>query len=194
MGPGTGELPNRTPVTCCTIWRKLAGSAVMKVVGDRFDARDLRFEIFPVAAGAVFRRFVAISGSDPEPVGVGTVSGLMRLKIEAAELVSPATVSVSESLERDFCRALVRVSVSRRKASETHESVKVRKVHGSRLAKLSEDAIFSYSLYLSRLVAIRVQFQAETEMTEIKNFSLHSSVTWTKFTRKSTNLLIMAGS
>nr|DAD20465.1 TPA_asm: hypothetical protein HUJ06_021928 [Nelumbo nucifera] len=168
MGSEMGELPNRTPVTCCTIWRKLAGSAVMKVVGDRFNAWDLRFEIFPVAVGAVYQCFVAISGSDPEPVGVGTVSGLMRLKMEAAELVSAGTFSVSESLERDFCRALIRVSVSWRKASKTHESVKVRKVHSLSLAKLSGDAIFSYSL--------------------------HSPVFWTKFTRKLTNLLIMAGS
>lgn len=41
---GNWELENLTPVTCCTICRKLAGSAVMKVVRVRLEARDLRLE------------------------------------------------------------------------------------------------------------------------------------------------------
>ncbi|GLT73194.1 hypothetical protein SLA2020_450680 [Shorea laevis] len=60
---GTGELPNLTPVTCCTICRKLDESAVMKVVWDRFVARDFRFETFPPAAGiALLWRLGAVSG------------------------------------------------------------------------------------------------------------------------------------
>lgn len=59
---------NRIPVTCCTICRKFDGSAVMKVVGERFETRGLRFAIFPLGGdGFGFRgtRFETVSGSDP---------------------------------------------------------------------------------------------------------------------------------
>jgi hypothetical protein len=144
---GTGELPNLTPVTCCTICRKFDGSAVMKVVWDRFEARDFRFETFPPAAGiALLWRLGAVSGSEPqespETVGVvGVVSDLTMLKKGEMESVARASASTPES---DFWRALVRVSVSRAKASEIQESAKAcRKLQGSILAKFSGDAIDS---------------------------------------------------
>ena len=52
----SGAPPNRTPVTCWTIYRKLAGSAVMNVVCERFEARDFLLEIFPEGGGAARRR------------------------------------------------------------------------------------------------------------------------------------------
>ncbi|KAF1886168.1 hypothetical protein Lal_00045398 [Lupinus albus] len=71
------------PVTCCTICRKSAGSVVMNVVCDRFDARDFRFEIFPVAPTA--RRLGADSWSEPpeipetvEVVGAGTLTSWLK--------------------------------------------------------------------------------------------------------------------
>lgn len=143
---GTCELLSLTPVTCCTMWRKLAASAAMKVVCDLFEARDFRLEILSPAVGIALRwRFlVAVSGSEPperpETVGVaGAVSGFTRPSKGEAGSVGWKSRFPSVS---DFSRALVRVSVSRAKASEIQESAKAeRKVQGSRLAKFSEDAI-----------------------------------------------------
>lgn len=103
----------------------------MNVVCDLFDARDFRFETLPVAEGVeLLWRFGSVSWSEPErpeTVEVGVVNG---------ETVSEL------ALERDFWRALVRASASRARASGNHESANVgRKVQGSMLAKLSEDAI-----------------------------------------------------
>lgn len=123
----TCVLPNLTPVTCCTICRKLAGSAVINVVWDLFDARDFLFETLPPAVGGIVLRCrlgAAVSGSEPdspETVGVCTVSGLIN-----GEMVSESTVSVVVLVfETDFCRAFVSVSVSRANASEIQESAKV---------------------------------------------------------------------
>lgn len=142
---GACALPNLTPVTCCTICRKLAGSAVMKVVWDFLEARDFRFETLPPAGGIGFRwRFGAVSGSEPperpETVGVvGAVSGLMRLS--KGETVSVCRMS-KLAPEIDFWIALVSVSVSRENTSEIHESAKAgRKGQASMLAKFSDDAI-----------------------------------------------------
>ena len=161
---GSCELPNLTPVTCCTIWRKLAGSAVMKVVWDRFDARDFRLVIFPPAApGIAVRRFGAVSWSDPETpetLGVWAVSGLRR-SFRKGEIVSHATLS--GWFEIDFWRALVRVSVSRANASDIQESAKVwRNTQGSTLAKLSDDAILTLVLSSS---FYRDRAQTEKEST-----------------------------
>eukprot|EP00262_Sarcandra_glabra_P010702 TRINITY_DN2607_c0_g1_i1.p2 TRINITY_DN2607_c0_g1~~TRINITY_DN2607_c0_g1_i1.p2 ORF type:complete len:105 (-),score=8.78 TRINITY_DN2607_c0_g1_i1:427-741(-) len=104
----------------------------MNVVNEAFVARDLRFEIF--TDGIAFRRFGAVSGSEPE---AGDGSGFMTW-------TKGGGVVVSVSLERDFWRAFVRMSVSRAKFPEIQVSGKVedRKVQGSRLEMLSEDAIF----------------------------------------------------
>jgi hypothetical protein len=121
---GTGEFPNLTPVTCCTICRKLDGSAVMKVVWDRFEARDFLFETFPPAAGIpLLWRLGAVSGSDPHerPETVGVVGDVSELtKLNKGEMASAARTSGLS----DFWRAFVSVSVSRAKASEIHESAK----------------------------------------------------------------------
>lgn len=108
---GTCELPSRIPVTCCTICRKFDGSAVMKVVGERLEARDFRFVIFPPVGIGFRARFGADSGSDVEG---GAVSGLASAKEAAA--------GRRGSWERDFWRAMVRASVSRAMASENHVS------------------------------------------------------------------------
>ena len=74
--------PNLTPVTCCTIWRKLAGSAVMKVVWERLEARDFRLEIFPVGCGPLRRG--AESWSEPErleTVGVAAAAAVSGLAV-----------------------------------------------------------------------------------------------------------------
>lgn len=151
---GDGTWPaNLTPVTCCTICRKFAGSAVINVVVDLFDARDFLFAAALPApfTGIANRRFAVagVSGSDPDPpplltctfTAAGTVAaGLKNDDIAAAPPPSAAETAEWLLLDRDFCRALVRVSVSRAKASEIQESANVgRNVHGSKLAKLFED-------------------------------------------------------
>ncbi|GLT53498.1 hypothetical protein SLA2020_267640 [Shorea laevis] len=81
---GTGELPNLTPVTWCTICRKLDGSAVMKVVSDRFVARDFRFETFPPAAGiALLWRLGAVSGSEPQEGEMESIAKVSALTPES---------------------------------------------------------------------------------------------------------------
>lgn len=127
----------------------------MKVVWDRFAARDLRFETLPPPApdtGIAFRcwRFGGaglVSGSSepdsPETVGVVAVSG-WRMLLRNGMNISEEESSDSGLLERDFWRALVRVLVSREKVSEIHESanVLVLNAQGSiMLATFSDDAI-----------------------------------------------------
>lgn len=108
-------LPNLTPVTCCTIWRKLAGSAVIKVVWFLLDALDLRLETFPPVGGiaeVVLCRLgaAAVSGSGggpaeiPETVGVGSVGWA-----ESEEMRSRKEEKAWESEgRREVWRALVR--------------------------------------------------------------------------------------
>lgn len=114
----TCALPNRTPVTCCTICLKFAGSAVMNVVWVFFDARAFRFVIFPEFGPAIVVvrcRFGIVSGSEPETVETVGVSGAAKgaVKSEASVSVTELIISLPWLLEKVFWRALVRVSVSR---------------------------------------------------------------------------------
>lgn len=150
-GAGTCKFPpgNLTPVTCCTICRKFAGSAVINVVVVFFDALDFRFApaFPPPLTGIEIRRLAdaGVSGSDPEPPPLNCVViaiGISGGWLNKEEIAAAPPPSAAALLDSDFCRALVRVSVSRAKASEIHESANAgRNVHGSMLAKLSEDAI-----------------------------------------------------
>ncbi|GJV49850.1 retrovirus-related pol polyprotein from transposon TNT 1-94 [Tanacetum coccineum] len=60
---------NLTPVTCCTICLKFAGSACIKVVIDFLEARDFLFLVMtPRSVPELTRRFdPGVSGSEPEP-------------------------------------------------------------------------------------------------------------------------------
>lgn len=146
----TWEFPNLTPVTCCTICRKFAGSAVMNVVWVRFDARDFRFEIFPDKP-FLWRFGREVSGSETETLETVGVSGLTKGEIQSEAKASETTelllllllllkLVVSEE-EKVFWRALVKVSVSRAETSENQGS---RKVHeAERAGKFSEEVMAS---------------------------------------------------
>jgi hypothetical protein len=114
---GICELLNLTPVTCCTICLKFAGSAVMNVVWVRFDARDFRFETFPeLETGTAFLcLFIGrvVSWSE-EPETLETVGVEMKSDSETtALLLVLMKMSLAVAPESDFWSALVRVSVSR---------------------------------------------------------------------------------
>lgn len=113
----------------------------MKVVGRRFDTRVFRFAIFPEAT-VVRRPFGAGLGSEPE-VGVEADSGLRTWGKDEEVVEEEGSGSESWScLEIDIWRALVRASVSRVKAPESHVPEKEDGiVHSSRLDKFSDDAI-----------------------------------------------------
>jgi len=124
----------------------------MYVVGERFDARGLRFVIFPLG-GAGFRatRFETVSDSDPPELetlwACCVVSGLIALRTSenAAALGDPSVAK--EGPEIDFWRALVSASVSRAKASEIQEfSNAGRNAHVSMLVKSDEEAMFVKNL------------------------------------------------
>ncbi|KAB2611646.1 hypothetical protein D8674_019678 [Pyrus ussuriensis x Pyrus communis] len=64
----TCPLPNLTPVTCCTICRKLLGSAVMKVVDYEVDVGDVSDESIRESMVLV------VDGADGE-AGLGEMDG-----------------------------------------------------------------------------------------------------------------------
>lgn len=93
--------PNLTPVTCCTIWRKLAGSAVMKVVWERLEARDFLLEILPVGCGP--RRRGAESWSEPERLEtVGVAVAVVLVSGFVVKGVKSLSSGKTAAAEREF--------------------------------------------------------------------------------------------
>ncbi|CAL9751872.1 unnamed protein product, partial [Musa acuminata subsp. burmannicoides] len=125
---GTAGSPsNRTPVTRCTNSRKLAGSASMYVVVDRFDERDFRFETRPAGAGPraprrwrIASAAAAAAAEEEEEEEGGMNCWLRRRRGEervSAEAEEEVVVVVSE---REIWRARVRAAFSRAEASLIH--------------------------------------------------------------------------